>query len=647
MGYDAARQRLVVFGGDRFDSDSLGPSDDTWEFDGSNWARRYVTTWPSPRVMAAMSYDSARGEFVLMGGDTEVAPDVALDDTWVLSPMVNAAGAGLSVDAVNFGQRPVLTTTTRSVLLVNSGSAPALINGIAATSPFSMSDNCPRSPSTLAVNASCVLNVSFTPTGAAAVSGALSVTDNAGTGTQTIPLFGSGFYGYLAVDPASLSFAATGMTMTSSVVVTLTAPAQGTRITGFDASAPFGVTNLDCSLTSPLSFGQSCHIRVDFTPPAVGSFTGQVVIHDNEPGLQHTISAAGVGIPIPASATLTVAPIAPNSAAEFSDTVHVSADITASDGTATFSVAGHALPAVSFSNHLAAVDITLDDSVVSGGAGNYMLAVAIHSADPAYSDGSSSTLIAVSPESGFLAWSGPAFGNAGEGTTLAVSVTQPAQDLQPFDYADHAVFARFDVTSPDRMTTSYFAPIVRASNYAPGLAAGTASVAGPTLADGAYLVHVTLVKAPDDASASPYLASQGLYATFGGHPATTGYMAGGGTIAGQAAAFEFEPGHPASGSLRWVRSGAYTTADGMQHAALYVATATGVTSVDSHSHLATATGTAAVVIRDATSDAVFAAGAPTGYTVSVDSSGAATLSLADGSMSAAGSFAPGGAINHL
>jgi hypothetical protein len=66
MAYDPARGAVVLFGGDS-GSQKLG---DTWEWDGSNWAQR-ATTGPPARSGAALSgYGSACGGVLLFGGRT-------------------------------------------------------------------------------------------------------------------------------------------------------------------------------------------------------------------------------------------------------------------------------------------------------------------------------------------------------------------------------------------------------------------------------------------------------------------------------------------------------------------------------------------------------------------------------------------------
>jgi hypothetical protein len=78
MAYDAARGRVVLFGG-------AGPSGvlgDTWEWNGFSWTLM-ATTGPSPREFCAMAYDSRIGQTVLFGGYAQGAVTGPVADTWL------------------------------------------------------------------------------------------------------------------------------------------------------------------------------------------------------------------------------------------------------------------------------------------------------------------------------------------------------------------------------------------------------------------------------------------------------------------------------------------------------------------------------------------------------------------------------------
>jgi hypothetical protein len=78
--YDAARGRLVLFGGSNVNSLFADALSDTWEWDGEQWyAKPVVGTWPATRSDCAMAYDAARGRVVMFGGHRAFE---TLDDLW-------------------------------------------------------------------------------------------------------------------------------------------------------------------------------------------------------------------------------------------------------------------------------------------------------------------------------------------------------------------------------------------------------------------------------------------------------------------------------------------------------------------------------------------------------------------------------------
>jgi hypothetical protein len=77
MAYDARRKRVVLFGG--FDGTSLN---DTWEWNGTSWARHSPATVPSPRTPTAMAYDPVNGVVVMVGGYNDAGMPIDPVDTW-------------------------------------------------------------------------------------------------------------------------------------------------------------------------------------------------------------------------------------------------------------------------------------------------------------------------------------------------------------------------------------------------------------------------------------------------------------------------------------------------------------------------------------------------------------------------------------
>ncbi len=82
MAYDSARRKIVLFGGRQVETDFAG-SADLWEWDGEHWALRTVPAGPAARSQFGLVYDAARKKIVLFGGagGTDDVPTV-FGDTW-------------------------------------------------------------------------------------------------------------------------------------------------------------------------------------------------------------------------------------------------------------------------------------------------------------------------------------------------------------------------------------------------------------------------------------------------------------------------------------------------------------------------------------------------------------------------------------
>jgi len=112
----------------------------------------------------------------------------ALSGTGVNTPTPSVS---LAPTNLSFGNELIgSTTTSQAVVLTNNGSAALSISGLASSGDFAQSNNCPAS---LAVNASCTINLTFTPTASGSRTGALSISDNASGSPQQVALSGTGY----------------------------------------------------------------------------------------------------------------------------------------------------------------------------------------------------------------------------------------------------------------------------------------------------------------------------------------------------------------------------------------------------------------------------------------------------------------------
>lgn len=81
MAFDQARQRTVLFGGSYYSNFNTTLLGDTWRWDGQAW-EAIAGTSPSARMQHAMAYDAARQRVVLFGGLTAVGPTTVSSQTW-------------------------------------------------------------------------------------------------------------------------------------------------------------------------------------------------------------------------------------------------------------------------------------------------------------------------------------------------------------------------------------------------------------------------------------------------------------------------------------------------------------------------------------------------------------------------------------
>jgi hypothetical protein len=236
--------------------------------------------------------------------------------------------------SLTFSQQALGTTSTaQTIVLTNSGNATLAISGTSITGAnsgdYAQSSNCGAS---LAVNASCQVSVTFTPTAQGTRNATLMVTDNAPGSPQTISLTGMTTPApALTLSPSSITFAGQYVG-TSGLPQTITATNSGdaalTISSVSTSSKDFGVLN---ACGSSLAAGASCSIGVFFDPASSGTISGALTIADNASGSPQTVPLSGLGQDFSftsSSSTQTVAPgatatytIAVNPIAGFNQTV--------------------------------------------------------------------------------------------------------------------------------------------------------------------------------------------------------------------------------------------------------------------------------------------------------------------------------------
>src|SRR5207253_1497144 len=128
-----------------------------------------------------------------------------------LSGNGTAPAVGLAPTSLGFGNQLLATTSTAmTVTLTNTGTAALTINSFAASGDFAATSTgasaCPTSPASLAADANCTVNATFTLTASGARTGTLSLADNAGGSPQIMTLSGNCTAPGVGLAPTSLGF---------------------------------------------------------------------------------------------------------------------------------------------------------------------------------------------------------------------------------------------------------------------------------------------------------------------------------------------------------------------------------------------------------------------------------------------------------
>jgi hypothetical protein len=141
-----------------------------------------------------------------------ITDDAANSPQTVALSGLGGGGVSLSPSSLTFPLQVVSTSSpAQPVTLTNGGTTALVITSIAATGPFSETNNC---GSSLAAGANCTISVIFKPTTKGAQSGGLAVADNGPGSPQTATLSGTGTF--ISLLPASLSFGNQAVGTTSS-----------------------------------------------------------------------------------------------------------------------------------------------------------------------------------------------------------------------------------------------------------------------------------------------------------------------------------------------------------------------------------------------------------------------------------------------
>ncbi|MBV9303612.1 MAG: choice-of-anchor D domain-containing protein [Acidobacteriaceae bacterium] len=211
---------------------------------------------------------------------------ISLTGTGV-APAVNLSATSLTFSTQLLGT----TSAAKPVTLKNTGTATLNITSIAPSGDYSETNTC---GSSLAVNATCTINVTFKPTAEGTRTGTVKITDNAASSPQSINLTGTGTQ--VKLSASGLSFPATKIGSSSSPQ-SVTITNVGTTTLTFTSITLTGSDSGDFALSktcgSVLAKNASCSVSVTFKPKTTGTRTADVSIADNGGGSPQLISLTG------------------------------------------------------------------------------------------------------------------------------------------------------------------------------------------------------------------------------------------------------------------------------------------------------------------------------------------------------------------
>jgi hypothetical protein len=238
-------------------------------------------------------------------GSLEIASDASNSLDYV-TLMATGANSPLTFSPASlaFGSVPVGFVSTLALVVTNSSSSAITFTSIVAPVGFAVQGNCPSGGGSLSAQASCTEQVTFEPSAAGPVTGAVAFSTSASTNPLQVAVSGSGLQPELTAAPSSLQFGS--VALGTSATLSLKLVNQGTtQVTGVTLSVAG-----DYSVASPcsqptLAAGASCTVQVSFAPTATGPRAGTLTVVSSDPMSPLQVPITGTGL-APVDFALTV-----------------------------------------------------------------------------------------------------------------------------------------------------------------------------------------------------------------------------------------------------------------------------------------------------------------------------------------------------
>lgn len=200
--------------------------------------------------------------------------------------------ASLNQSTLAFGTQQVsMTSAAQGVTLTNTGTAPLSVGSVSTTGSYSASTNC---SSSLAVNGSCSINVTFAPTATGAQTGTLTIPT--GRGNSTVSLTGTGISSALTASTSSLAYGLVLINTQSTGQAIIVTNNDGSPVKLGQVSVPSGVVlTQDACSNATLAAGAQCQLTVALAPTATGAISSSITIPNSSYGTSMSVALSGYG----------------------------------------------------------------------------------------------------------------------------------------------------------------------------------------------------------------------------------------------------------------------------------------------------------------------------------------------------------------
>ena len=244
------------------------------------------------------------------------------NSTVTLSGTGNAAAAAASIGpaALSFSQSINTTSNAQAATLTNTGGLPLTISAVtlAGTSvaeyAIAAGTTC-TAGATVNGGASCLVQLTFTPSAIGARTASLSVAHSASATPAVVALNGTGSampQPAVSLSAAALTFAAQSVgTNSAAQNVTLTNTGQATlTLTSLALSGAAGTDFTragTCAAAASIAAGGTCTIQLAFAPTAVGARTATLTVVSNAGNGDATLALSGSAVQVAMSVSPTAA----------------------------------------------------------------------------------------------------------------------------------------------------------------------------------------------------------------------------------------------------------------------------------------------------------------------------------------------------